>query len=198
MATRTRRSVSSSAASRVECSTARRDLDDRGLRVEIVVLRDHRDAQLASPVDLACIGFFRSGQDPQHRGLAGAVGSDHSDSIALGDRDAQPIEQSSGPERSGDLASGDQRRHGGESIRAVSRCGRPDRMRPSVLGNRPLPCELLQRQIKAAVHSRRVAELKGRFFDPQRPEVIRPSRVAERSAGASARAPSSTADRPGW
>jgi hypothetical protein len=70
-------------ALRVERRAARRHLDDRGRRLENVVLRDHGDAQLAAAVELAVVRFLGTGQDAQHRRLACAVGSYDSDAVTL-------------------------------------------------------------------------------------------------------------------
>ena len=76
--------------------------------------------QPAAAVELAIIRLLCTGQDAQHGGLAGAVGSDDSDAIALRYGQTQSIEQGSGPVRPGQIASGDERRHAAESIRAAS------------------------------------------------------------------------------
>ncbi len=75
-----------------------RHLDDRGSRVEVVVLLDRGHPQPATAVDSALVGALFTREDPQQGGLAGAVGTDDPHVITLGNTQAQPVEQGSRPE----------------------------------------------------------------------------------------------------
>ncbi len=111
----------------IEGRAARRHLHDRRGRIEVVILLDRGHPQTASAVNLTRVGIDGAGENPEQRGLARTVGSDDADPVALGQSQAQPVEQSSRPECVGELASSDERRHTAESIRAAGKDATPDR-----------------------------------------------------------------------
>ena len=97
------------AAFRVERREERRAagkhlFEQRGFRVEVIVLLEESDPDFLEELDLpAGIGFVLAGQDAHERGLAGAVGGDQGNLVAFVHIEADMVEQHFRPVGLGDV-----------------------------------------------------------------------------------------------
>ena len=87
-------------------------LEQRGFRVEVVVLFQEGDADLLEEFDLAAgVRFVLAGQDAHQRGLARAVGGDQGDLVAFVHVEADVVEKDFRPVRLGNVLDLEVRRH---------------------------------------------------------------------------------------
>jgi hypothetical protein len=86
-------------------------LADRGAGRERRHLRQVRDAQSGPSGDGARVGAELAREDAEERRLAGAVGADEADAIAVGEREAHALEEGARAEGVGEVLGGEKNGH---------------------------------------------------------------------------------------
>ena len=77
-------------------------VEDGAAGQQVVALVQHGDPHAAGAGDAAVVGLLHAGQDAQQRGLAGAVGADDADALAVVEPEGDLVEEGARAQRERD------------------------------------------------------------------------------------------------